>query len=147
MNQDVTTLDNILKTFYEVISGPAGQPRDWARDALLYVPGAIFGRTVRKEGAKKPEILIMNKQQYIESSAPILMQGFFEIELHRSVRSFGAITHVFSTYEARLTPDGPVNRRGVNSIQLFFDQERWWIVSAIWDVERAENPLTPEFLP
>jgi hypothetical protein len=144
MNEDVKTLDGILKAFYEVISGPAGQPRDWERDATLYVPEAIMGRTVRPEG--KPQIMIMNREQYIESSTPILNQGFFEIELHRSVRSFGAITHVFSTYEARQTPDGPVLRRGVNSIQLFYDQQRWWIVSAIWDIERPENPLPPEFL-
>lgn len=145
MDEDVRTLDGILKAFYEVISGPAGQPRDWDRDATLYVPGAIMGRTVRPEG--KPEIIIMNRGQYIESSTPILNPGFFEIELHRSTRSFGAITHVFSTYEARQTSDGPVIRRGVNSIQLFNDQQRWWIVSAIWDIERPENPLPPEFLP
>jgi hypothetical protein len=31
--------------------------------------------------------------------------------------------------------------RGVNSIQLFHDQDHWWILSVLWDEETATNPL------
>ena len=29
----------------------------------------------------------------------------------------------------------------------FFDGKRWWIASAIWDEERPDNPMPPEYLP
>ena len=35
LKADVETIDGIIKAHYDVISGPAGQPRDWARDAPL----------------------------------------------------------------------------------------------------------------
>ena len=31
--------------------------------------------------------------------------------------------------------------RGINSIQLFHDGDRWWVVSVLWDNERPGNPL------
>jgi hypothetical protein len=52
-----------------------------------------------------------------------------------------------STYSSSTTPDGEPYDRGINSIQLTWDGERWWIVSWIFDSERPGNPIPPEFLP
>ncbi|MFB1484026.1 hypothetical protein [Corallococcus sp. RDP092CA] len=38
--EDVKSLDAILKALYDVISGPAGAPRDWQRFRSLFPPGA-----------------------------------------------------------------------------------------------------------
>jgi len=73
--------------------------------------------------------------------------GFFEREVHRVTRSYGNIAQVFSTYEERRTPDGPVNGRGVNALQLFWDGKRWWVASAIWFDEDPAHPIPPEYLP
>jgi len=35
---DVSTLDGLIAAYYDVISGPAGQPRQWSRDRTLYIP-------------------------------------------------------------------------------------------------------------
>jgi len=37
--------------------------------------------------------------------------------------------------------------RGINSIQLFNDGTRWWIVSVYWQAETPTLPLPPEYLP
>jgi len=42
---------------------------------------------------------------------------------------------------------GPVIARGINSLELFWDGQRWWIVANLWDQERAGNPIPGEFLP
>jgi len=39
---DVATIEAIVRASYEVISGPAGTPRQWRRDSTLYGPGATF---------------------------------------------------------------------------------------------------------
>src|SRR5690554_5242511 len=38
--EDVSSLDAILAALYDVISGPAGQARDWNRFRSLFAPGA-----------------------------------------------------------------------------------------------------------
>ena len=56
--------------------------------------------------------------------------------------------HAFSTYEARRTPDDAEPfMRGINSIQLFHDGTRWWVVTVFWDAERPGNPIPAEYLP
>ena len=63
------------------------------------------------------------------------------------MRRFGNIAHVFSTYEFRATERGRVQGRGVNSIEMFWDGQRWWIAAAIWDDERPDNPIPRDLLP
>jgi hypothetical protein len=77
-----------------------------------------------------------------------IQAGFHEKELHRVVRQYGNIAHVFSTYETTEGMGANVRRsRGVNSLQLYFDGTRWWVASVTWQSEDAAHPLPPELLP
>lgn len=144
---DVSTLDGIINAYYEVVSGPAGQPREWARDRTLYLPGARFIPTGAREDGT-PYALVLDHQGFVDLvDAEMVREGFFEHEIHRVTRTFGNVTHVFSTYESRRTPDGPLIGRGINSIELFHDGKRWWIAAAMWDNERPGNPIPEQFLP
>src|SRR2546430_7172320 len=40
--EDVATVDGIVRAYYDVITGPAGQPRQWSRDRSLYIPDLRF---------------------------------------------------------------------------------------------------------
>jgi hypothetical protein len=145
--EDVGSIDGIMRGFSEVVAGPAGQPCQWSRDRTLYIPDIRFvSISVRKDG--KTRATTMSHQQFVDGSdASMVKQGFYEAELHRVTRSFGHISHVFSTYEMRQKPDGPVIGRGVNSLQLYQDGSRWWIASVTWDDEREGNPIPKELLP
>jgi len=145
--EDVASIDGIIAAFYDVISGPAGTPRQWGRDRTLYIPGVQFV-SMSLIGDRRPRAAIMSHQQFVDATDSLFVRtGFFEREIHRITRRFGNIVHVFSTYESRLTPDGPITDRGINSLQLFWDGTRWWIASATWDEERPDNPIPPEHLP
>jgi hypothetical protein len=143
---DVGSLDGIIAAYYDVISGPAGQPRQWSRDRTLYVPEIRFvSMSMGKDG--KPVARTMTHQQFVDASDKSLQGGFYEKEVHRETQRFGNIAHVFSTYESRTKADGPIIARGINSIQAYWDGKRWWITNAIWDEERADNQLPAEYLP
>jgi hypothetical protein len=143
--EDVGTLDGIIKAFYEVISGPAGEPRQWARDRSLYIPDVRFVSMDVQGG--KPRASIMSHQQFVDRTDPgVVRNGFFEEEIHRTARRFGNTTHVMSTYVMK-DGAGGVFGRGVNSIQLFWDGTRWWISGVAWADERPDNPIPPELLP
>lgn len=145
--EDVGTIDGIMKAFYDVISGPAGQPRQWSRDRTLYIPEIRFV-AMSEDKSGRPRAQVVSHQQFVDSSDSLLVkEGFYETEIHRVTERFGTIAHVFSTYESRNKADGPVIARGINSAELFFDGKRWWIASNIWDDERPDNPLTAEYLP
>ncbi len=73
--------------------------------------------------------------------------GFHETDVCRVTETYGRIAHVFSTYESRFTPDNPIAfNRGANSIQLVWDEGRWWVTSIIWDMESDDNPIPARYL-
>ena len=74
--------------------------------------------------------------------------GFFEKEIHREVNTFGNITQAFSTYESfRSETDELPFARGINSIQLLNDGNRWWIINIYWTQESEQNPIPEAYLP
>lgn len=144
--EDVSTIDGIVAAFYDVISGPAGQPRQWSRDRTLYIPGIKF--FVIEEDKEKPSGRAVSHQEYVDSAdRGMVREGFFEREIHRATQAFGNLAHVFSTYESRQKADGPVIARGINSIELYFDGTRWWITAVQWQDESKAQPIPKEFLP
>jgi hypothetical protein len=144
--QDVESIDAIIAALYDVISGPAGQARDWPRFHSLFVPGARLIPTGVRENEVRHRV--MTPAEYATSSGPVLEErGFFEREIGRRTERFGNIAHVFSTYDSKNTPDDPEPfARGINSIQLLHDGTRWWVVTIFWDSERAGNPIPPTYL-
>ena len=121
---DVGSLEAILDSLYDSISGPAGS-RDWNRLRGLFLPGArLIPAVHRDDGTTAARVLTVD--EYIKASEPRLKQeGFFEREIRRRIERFGSVAHVFSTYESRhALADAQPFARGINSIQLFFDGQR-----------------------
>ena len=135
---DVATLDAILRAMYEVISGAAGAPRDWTRERSLYLPGARLMPVVSRPG-ETPHVRVLSPEDYIRRVEPIFAtEDFWERETGRQVETFGRIAHVLSHYESLRDPKGAPFERGTNSVQLFYDDSRWWIVSVMWNTSRGE---------
>jgi hypothetical protein len=145
--EDVSTIDGIMKAFYEIVSGPAGAPRDWDRERTLSIEGVRFVRLSAGESRKVPKVTIMSLDEWIQGAEPILQKGFFEWEINRITYAYGNIAQVMSTYISRETENGPIIDRGVNFVQLFFDGNRWWIAGAIWQRETKDLPIPSNFLP
>lgn len=57
------------------------------------------------------------------------------------MQEYGTIVHVFSTYLTSESPQGIATNRGINSIQLFKDKERYYIVNIFWCAESMGFPL------
>ena len=73
--------------------------------------------------------------------------GFYEIEISREVDTFGNVIQVFSTYESYYSKkDTAPFMRGINSIQLLNDGERFWVVNIYWTNESEKNPIPEQYL-
>ena len=147
-NDKVQTLDTTLENLYGVISGEKGEERDWQLFRFLFHADAKLIPS-RKQEDGTYQASYMTAEEYVTSSGNYLVEnGFFEKEIHRTVNSFGNITQVFSTYESyHSETDEKPFARGINSIQLLNDGNRWWIINIYWTQETQENPIPKEYLP
>jgi hypothetical protein len=120
--------------------------------APLYYPGARLIPTATpasgqaSQGKIAPQILDI--EGFIARVEPLFKEtGFYEKEIARRTEQFGNIAHVWSIYESRHNEDDPEPfMRGINSIQLFNDGKRWWIVNIYWQQESAENLIPEKYL-
>src|ERR1043165_1307260 len=101
--RDVESIDAIIAAAYDVISGPAGQKRDWDRERSLFYPGARIIPTARVPGRNDVDLepQMLDVEGYIARVEPLLQKGFYEKEVARRTEQFGRIAHVWSTYETR----------------------------------------------
>ncbi len=123
-------LDGVIREMYDSICFERGKRPDWARSAAIYAPAARMVR-INDDGVFEFDLESYreNFESMIDSGA---MPSFWEGELWRETRQYGDMAHVLSAYETRRTRDGPVLNRGMNSIQLFRRDGRWWISAMIW---------------
>jgi|GEM_PF-2496955 len=135
-------LDAFVGDLYGVISGPAGQERDWDKFDALFTDDAVMGQCVKRPDGSVGYVG-MTPADYKERSGPWLVEnGFFEIETGREAMRFGQMIHLWSTYEAKQSEDGEVFMRGINSIQIVdFGDDGYKIRSIFWNPETPDNPL------
>ena len=140
--KDVVTIDAIIQASYEVVSGEKGAPRQWERDQYLHHPTAVYSFFDRQ---KQEQVTMTLSEFHQETDNMVRTTAFYESEINREVRRYGNIAQVWSTYETRLEKDGPVERRGINSLQLIYDNDRWYIISWIFFGEDEANPIPETF--
>lgn len=144
---DVGSIDAIVTALYDVISGPVTKKRNWDRFRSLFSPGARLIPTGPRQGGGYAA-RVLSAEDYIARVEPFFAkEGFFEKETARRTEGFGQIAHVFSTYDSRHSPEDPKPfQRGINSIQLMNDGNRWWILTIFWQGEDEKNPLPEKYL-
>ena len=151
---DVASVDSLMAALYDVISGPAGKPRDWDRFRSLFLPDGRLGviRHAQPAADGKPatqeDVVFLTPQDYVDRDAPFFQNnGFFEKGIANRVEEFGNLISVWSTYESRHSADDPKPFvRGINSLQIVKAQGRYWVASIIWDDERSGTTLPEKYL-
>jgi hypothetical protein len=145
---DVASLDAIMKAVYDVISGDAGQKRDWNRFRSLFHKDAKLIPTGKNAQTGVVGARFLSPDDYIQrASATLEKDGFHERELSRKVDQYGNIAQVFSTYVSfRKKDDKEPFMRGINSFQLLNDGKRWWVVNIYWLAESPDNPIPKQYL-
>ena len=147
-SKHVLTLNSTIETLYEVISGEKGEKRNWGLFNYLFHEDA----KLIPSGKNQEHVTIarfITPSDYINSSGTWLVEnGFYEIEIHRKTDRFGHMAQVFSTYESYHSKlDATPFMRGINSIQLVNDGQRWWILNIYWMQENEANPIPETYLP
>jgi ketosteroid isomerase-like protein len=136
---DVAAINSTLDQVYAVISGPAGQARDFDRMRTLFTPDARL-TAIGPRGLAGGTV-----DDYIARSGPFLVSsGFTEKALVNRIEVYGDLAHAWSSYAGTFTdPDGkPASVRGINSFQLMRQSDgRWLVQSIFWQAEGPGRPL------
>ena len=147
---DVATPEAIVEALYTSIARAPGQPFDWDRNLSLFLPSAKLIPNTEQMGGS---FVIFTPGEFMEHVDRLTQiggpnnKGFQEEQISAVTERFGDIAHVFSTYQKHFWDDEEIIGRGVNSIQLVWHQNRWWISSIIWDEENGAGPLPTRYLP
>jgi hypothetical protein len=125
-------LDDVMRLFYRVISFTEGQTPDWQCMQGLFSPHARITR-VTPEGVDYMDLATFRNmaEEMLEVGA---FTSFYEREIARRVDRYGNVIHVASAYETKISPRAlDYIERGVNSLQLIWEDGGWRIVSLCWD--------------
>lgn len=98
---DVSNIDGIINAYYQVVSGPAGESVDIARDRYLHHPNAWVA-IAGKDANNIPTVSVMTLADYHGDNL-LRSQGFYEKEVERVVSRSGNMVHVWSSYTSVLT--------------------------------------------
>lgn len=145
VEQDTATIESLLSAVYDALSG---KRPNWERMTALFHPEARLVPPARDNNPITPITFDQYRERtekHLGTLAPD--QGFYERGVAHKIESFGNIAHVWSTYESRRKPDDvqPFTR-GINSFQFVHENNRWWVLTILWDAERADNPIPPKYL-
>jgi len=137
-------IDSITTSLLKIVSGDAGEVRDWAKFQNLFKPYAQLTAISHRQNAVNAVNFTLD--EFIElADRNSQKHSFQEIELHENIELFGNIAHVFQVYVSK-SGNEKNSHRGINSYQLVYDNGRWWIVSITWDIETPKNRIPSKFL-
>ena len=143
---DTKSLESIGNVYYEIVSGPIGQARDFDRLRNLFHPNAKLTYSYWSEEEQTNKLMPMDIEGYIEKLDYLDKKGFYEEELYVSSQSYGSITQSVSTYRFWME-DKTAEGRGFTSYQYFWDGKRYWIMSMFWMMESDKYPIPEAYLP
>ncbi len=139
--KDTKSIDTIIDAYYDVISGSSNDPWEFERDKYIHSKNAVI---IRLDENGKAESHSLEAEYIPLGLSP--KEDFYEKELKRKVNQFGRIAQVWSAFEIRNNPEIATNIRGLNSIQLHYEKDRWWIDSWTCEMESDKNSLVRDFL-
>lgn len=140
----VKTIDGILKEVLRMSSREKGVIPNWDAFRNLFLPTAKF--TVLNQDDRFPvPAETVTLDEFIElMQDPYYEEGYTEYELGKVVNEFNGIANVFQSVYQK-DSEG-VESRAVNSYQLIYFNNRWWVANLIWTAETEEAEIPERYL-
>ena len=141
----VKSIEGITNKMIDLISGDIGEPRNWDEYRNLFLPTAQK-ISINRNAPPNRQVRVMNLEEFVRNVGPAYKRdGFEEYAIGLSVHEFNGIANAFQSFYCKnLT--GTYEKRGINSYQLVFADNRWWIASTTFTNETDENVVPNKYL-
>jgi hypothetical protein len=132
------SINGIIDELLDQITIEEGEKMDTAAVRNLFHPSAIFtvADSSNAETVSLDDFLNILKDPYYE-------QGYLEKEIHKVVDEYNGIAQVFQTFYGKDSEGS--EERGINSYQLTYYGNRWWIVSLLWTIESKSVGIPSDY--
>jgi len=132
------TPTGLIEALYAMVSfGPGPEP-DWNMFRDVFLEDALIVFSPSRTQPMRPmgvDGFIQDWKDFFRD-AELEDKGFYETIAALEVTEFGGLAHAFVIFEPRVGAAEPPRRvRGLDSIELSWDGERWWIASITTDFE------------
>lgn len=139
------TVHGIVNESLRLISSEKEKTKNWEAIRNLFLPTATF--TILNDNndsfPQPVETITLNDfinllhDEYYE-------QGYIEYEMGKTVDEFNGIANVFQSFYGK---DSEGNEeRGINSYQLVYFNNRWWIANLLWTLETKKVKIPKKYL-
>ena len=142
---DTKSIANLSKAYYETVSGPIGEKRDWDRMRNLFHEDAKLIYSYWSSETGENHLMHMTVDEYIGKLGYTETKGFFEEEYMSVTEGFSSVYQVWSTYHFRVE-DGTATGKGVTSYQILFDGKEYKIISMFWVLEDEYYTIPEKYL-
>lgn len=144
---DTKSVQNILDAYYDCISGPIGEKRDFERLKNMFHPDArLIYSNWSNETGKAYLLVFKTVDEFISKLGYLDKKGFYEHEVSNITHSFSSVTQVFSTYRFRVEDKSIPDGQGITSYDIFYDGDRYWILSMFWAAENQKYKIPEKYL-
>ncbi len=141
----VKSIEGITNKMIALISGEKDEPRNWDEYRNLFLPTAQKISINRKAPPKK-QVRVMNLEEFVRNVGPLYKKnGFDEIAIGLTINEFNGIANVFQSFYCK-NLIGTYEKRGINSYQLVYAENRWWIASTTFTNETDDNKIPNNYL-
>lgn len=141
----VKSIEGITNKMIELISGEIGEERNWEEYRNLFIPTAQK-MSIRKTRDGKERVNVMNLEEFVRNVGPYYSKdGFEEYAIGLTINEFNGIAIVFQSFYCK-NLKGTYEKRGVNSYQLVYLDDRWWIASTLFTNETEDSPIPDKYL-
>lgn len=134
------TPESVVAALWQASSHAPGVAADTDRLQKLFRSDGIVAGGVYRDG--KPVFQTMNAMDFVASQRKARPHGFHECEVAREVKQHERFATVYSVVETRRDPKAAkADYTGLNSIQLYRDDQGWKIVSLYYHVGKPGAPV------
>ena len=138
----VKSIDGIVKEGLKIISGERGESRNWESFRILFTPNAQLS-VLNHDSLGNAKLNTYSLEEFVRIGMHFYEgDGFLEFEITKTVDEYNGIAHVFQSYGAE---ELELVEEGINSYQLIYDGERWWITNLLWTSNRNGIELDSEY--
>lgn len=138
------SINGIIRESHRLITTQPGKTLHPEALRPLFLPGAQFtvlyhndDMPFASETVSVDEFIDLLKDPYYE-------EGYIEYETGKVINEYNGIANVFQSFYAK-DSEG-VEARGINSYQLLYFDDRWWIANMLWTVDDNGVPVPEKYI-
>ncbi len=138
-----TTPEDKISQLWDALSRhPNHRPDISKLERLFHTNGVVFGARYKDA---TPSFSSMPATDFIKGINKVSDKGFFECEVYRTIKVYDRFATAYSVVESRTSQSAhSPDFVGVNSIQLYKEQNEWKIISLYYQVEHDDLAIPLE---